>query len=321
MKANYITYLAAIGSVVGAIIILSFCEKSPTNHEIAYEEEILFVSGRLRPEVPYAIRPDGTGLRKIIEGGYLYGDAAFSPSKRYIAVVGFNQIYIPPVILILDHDGNLIRQLTNNGLGPVWSPDEDKILFVRLPYFATVISNVFIINADGTGERQLTDSDWELLSPLDWSSDGDIVLGHEIIFYEDSTTGRRGSNRGEIALFTPEWDLLRYLTDNDVGEPSARFSPSADSVVFVSGVYCKRDVYVMDLQSGDTTNVTNVPGEYHSVEWSPRGGEIAFTEVVFDANGHEVGSDIRILNLETDILRSLTNTALDSVYNRVVDWR
>ena len=59
-------------------------------------------------------------------------------------------------------DGSHRRQLTDSGAGidysPTWSPDGKRIAFrtTRGPPSGPDPSNIFIINADGSGQRQLT---------------------------------------------------------------------------------------------------------------------------------------------------------------------
>jgi len=117
------------------------------------------------------------------------------------------------------------------------------------------------------------------LSPLEWSNDGSQLLGQEMIFYDDTT---RPYNMGEIVLFNPEGKVTEYLTRNDIPDLRASFSPTCDSVAIVSGVFRQRDIYILDLNTRDTTNLTNNPDHYMNVIWSPDGKEIAYTKKFFE---------------------------------------
>jgi Tol biopolymer transport system component len=101
----------------------------------------------------WVVNPDGTGQRP------LYDDSAsegfrFSPNRQRIAFVGDSLIVSKP-------DFTDQRRLTTTVGGPfAWSPDGKKLVFVKKGGAKTQIN---IINANGTGERQLvkgTLPDW-----------------------------------------------------------------------------------------------------------------------------------------------------------------
>ncbi len=70
----------------------------------------------------------------------------------------------------MNADGSGLRRLTRGPAyhgWPVWSPDGRKIAFQRQDGQQ---AGVYVINVDGSGERNLTGDDWSL-SPT-WSPDG-----------------------------------------------------------------------------------------------------------------------------------------------------
>jgi hypothetical protein len=92
---------------------------------------------------------------------------ALSPDGEKVAFSGLdNSIHIVDLGLQTD-------QILPNayGFGPHWSPDGTQIAFVYL--YGSVIDSVFIVNADGTGLRQLSDLSYE--SVVGWSPDGSQV--------------------------------------------------------------------------------------------------------------------------------------------------
>ena len=309
------------------IFLFRQCNDNPSKPDQKfYPEELIILSAKVDHDSPelltkaYLIRPDGSEKTLLLEGDYDFRWAKFSPTKEYIAIVGYMGMFGPPKIFIIDHEGNLVRLLTHNGVCPVWSPDGEKIIYNYVPAYATLVADLYIINSDGTEKTQLTDPDSANLAPFEWSNDGSQLLGQEMIFYDDTT---RPYNMGEIVLFTPEGKVTEYLTNNDRPDPWASFSPSCDSVAIVSGVFRQRDIYILDLNTRDITNLTNNPDHYMNVIWSPDGKEIAYTKKFFEGFCHELGTDVFIINVNTGESRRLTYTVEDSirVYTSVIDWR
>jgi Tol biopolymer transport system component len=110
------------------------------------------------------------------EGTLNLGPGPFSPDGTQIAFVGFEDPTAPESkgIFIGSADGTNLVQIThdNDVLGD-WSPDGTQLLFLRGPS-----QRLFVVNVDGTGERQLTPD--EVSVPCcwgyRWSPDGSRVV-------------------------------------------------------------------------------------------------------------------------------------------------
>jgi Tol biopolymer transport system component len=82
-------------------------------------------------------------------------------------------------IHLISPDGSNDRQLTFPGESrsdeaAAWSPDGSMIAFVRYEVANTTVTSaaIYLINADGTGERKVVDSGSPTLTTVSWSPDG-----------------------------------------------------------------------------------------------------------------------------------------------------
>lgn len=118
-----------------------------------------------------ALSLDGSkaGLLRVPAGGRGY---APSPDNRWLAYSSGNQ---PAVLLTVSAiDGTGTRTLTTSGMSfnGTWSPDGKRIAYARID--STRDMQVWVVNADGTGNRQVTHfpaSDGRPQWPS-WSPDG-----------------------------------------------------------------------------------------------------------------------------------------------------
>jgi Tol biopolymer transport system component len=131
----------------------------------------------------YTVRPDGTGLRRVIaEGAYA---PAWSVTGR-IAFVNWDDQYLKRVglkdgLYTIRPDGNGLRRIYTGGylgpgITPDWSPDGRRIVFAAATRDAPDNQEIFTVEANGRGLRQLTSfrSRDTGSSPV-WSPDGKYI--------------------------------------------------------------------------------------------------------------------------------------------------
>jgi hypothetical protein len=165
-----------------------------------------------------------------------------SPDGERVAYSGLdNSIHIVDLDLQTD-------QILPNAYGfdLHWSPDGTQIAFVYLN--GSVIDSVFIVNADGTGLRQLSDLSYE--SVVGWSPDGSLVyfvapytggaawkvysfelasaVAHELFTIENGTPkflnpklsldgkwiAYRGKDNSSLYLVSPDGSDMHLVLDN-----------------------------------------------------------------------------------------------------------
>jgi len=151
---------------------------------------------------------------------------------------------------------------------------------------------LFVANADGSGERQLfTNSDFDYNASF--STDGQWIV---------FTSERAGYGQADIFRVHPDGSGLERLTDDPAMDDQAALSPDGRQLAFVStrGEPHTTNIWVLDLRTkqarkatgGGDVQVTNgKPDGFFRPSWSPDGQWIAFSsDRLTDWVGHEEGA-------------------------------
>jgi len=156
-------------------------------------------------------------------------------------------------VYVMNADGTNVRRVTDIDSyksDPDWSPDGLHLAFASGPAGP---GPIFIINVDGSGFRQFTDS---TASNPAWSPDGSSIA----FICDPHDTGAfciQNIEDGRIQLF--------------VGKGPA-WSPDGTRIVYVRG----EAIYVMNQDGSQDTRLTGDLGSYPAPSWSPDGRFIAF---------------------------------------------
>jgi Tol biopolymer transport system component len=134
------------------------------------ESAIAFVRQRSAPfeSAIYVVHPDGTELHRVVDVAWSStGEPVWSPDGTKIAYTdGVNGFYsrgghAGQEIFVADADGSGVRRLTEGAprgfsdFTPSWSPDGDRILFLRPAGGPATEMNLATMNSDGTCEGGL----------------------------------------------------------------------------------------------------------------------------------------------------------------------
>ena len=228
------------------------------------------------------------------------------------------------------------------GREPVWSPDG-----TRIAYHAWLHSNdadIYVVDADGTGDReQITDNAVEDYKPV-WSPDGTKIAftshpwDYEIMTmkadgtdkrqltdndYEDSHpawspdgarivyVGTPDGGDSEIFVMDADGANVAQLTDNDLEDSDPAWSPDGARIVYVGTPDGgDSEIFVMDADGANVAQLTDNDLEDSHPAWSPDGAKIAFDVA---ESGDENTRDIYVINAdgETDPVQLTDNDRSD----------
>jgi WD40-like Beta Propeller Repeat len=158
--------------------------------------------------------------------------------------------------------------------GAAYPGSNGKIAFVR-------DSQIWTMNADSTGETQLTSAAEPSTEP-EWSPDGTKIL-----FTRRVICGTNCSSR-EVRVMNADGtgDTHVYGGPTEADAYSPTWSPDASTIAFVrvgsAGRPCICTTWNIDIANPDGSNrhtieTSSDPNHLEDLEWSPRGDGIAFT--------------------------------------------
>jgi Tol biopolymer transport system component len=288
----------------------------------------------------YVMNPDGSGQTNLTKHPAADGDPQWSPDGTKIAFVSYREnTGVQGAIYVVKADGSGVVGLTGlQNDRPRWSPDGSKIAFVSR---RDGNHEIYVMNADGTNQRRLTNNTWIDDDPA-WSPDGT-----KIAFFASSSQGRvikvmnaDGSDQkqlvGDIVNGAPQWSPdgtkigfpsyrnvagsdvfeitivnadgsgLKDLTQNAVYKARLTWSPDSQRLAFEGGD-ASGDIYAVNSDGSGLINLTNNGLSNDGPRWSPDGRQIAFISV------RDGLYEIYVMNADgTNQTRLTVNTAIDN---------
>jgi TolB protein len=147
------------------------------------------------------------------------------------------------------------------------------------------------MNADGTGQAKLPNTEGLGGSPIAWSPDGKQLV---FVTYAFGDTG-------DIYVINTDGSGLTRLTAQATG---AAWSPDGKQIVFGSyhDTPGKMEIYLMNADGSNPVNLTNNPADDKNPAWSSDGMQIVFES---DRDGN---NEIFVMNADGSRQTNLTQS-------------
>ncbi len=294
MKNTLIIRIAVAAALVvaaGAATPAHATYPDATNGRLAFG---ITVGGNANPDV-YSVLPNGHALRQLTDDPGFDGCAAYSADGHSIAWCGPGGIWsmkqdgtekrqlttfgvfpdispdgskvvfngrfpasADPNVFVVNIDGTGLTQLTadtaNDGFA-AWSPDGSKIVFESN---RTGTQQLWLMNADGSNQTQLTFDPASKDQVPDWAPDGSKIA------YVVNVPGRRG---GDVWVINADGTDPHPIT-SDVDLLGTAWSPDGTQIATLN--WTTRTVETMNADGSDRRavhplGIQFIPG------WQPRG--------------------------------------------------
>ncbi len=228
--------------------------------------------------------PKGAVLKQVPiktdEGTWM--DVDVSPDGKTIAFTLLGDIYILPI------EGGTPRRITEGlswDVQPRFSPDGSRIAFTSDRGGG---DNIWVMNADGSDKRQVTEEDFRLLNQPSWSPDGRFIAAKK------HYTTERSAGTGEVWLYHVSGgggvqvvERANERLQKELGEPT--FAPDGSAIYYTrnttpgnifeyaqdsqSGIFA---IERHDLATGEVTTAVSGYGGAVRPTPSPDGKQLAF---------------------------------------------
>jgi Tol biopolymer transport system component len=222
----------------------------------------------------YVMNPDGTGITNLSRSpGTFDALPRWSPDGTKIV---FSRFAVQPPLNLyrMDADGSNVVQLTNHpdtlDAFAAWTADGNQIVFTRAPNGATGAgcaggSTIWIVNADGSGLRQLTPDSFIACMPAT------SPHGSRISFSASFDHGFTF----QIYTMNLDGSRLRRLSPPVTGfDFRPNWSPDGDSIVFLNAPMPGtpyQAIWIMGADGSDRHQITLPSPSWDNPAWSPDG--------------------------------------------------
>lgn len=167
-----------------------------------------------------------------------------------------------------------VTQLTSNTDPPCdreyfprFSPDGTQITYWRTPYESgrPTGPSVWVMNADGSNPRQLTDP-FMAAGDADWSPDGEWIVfsTHPLLDYQCCVV----SNLYRMHPDGSDLEQLTFYPDDTLRATQPRYTPDGEWILFTSVTPDSRSTWAIPSSGGEPVVIV-AGGDYTHATWQP----------------------------------------------------
>ena len=258
----------------------------------------------------FLMNADGSNQRPLRADGVNTFEFVWSPDGTRLAYAfGDGNIYVVEAVAPGGGDSTAApvnvsagKAAGSDDIEVAWSPSGAKLV-VRNSQLCGGCSDLYTVNADGTGRAQLTNAPGFETSPR-WSPSGDLIA------YE----AFRGVDR-DLYVIDPAGagPEVKLSTGLGVFGPPA-WSPDGSRVAFNALV--GSSIYAVNTDGTGATLLSSAEGTKTGLFWSPDGASVAFT------NGNNIGfTDVFVVSADGSSRREANYTKTRRADEFAYSWQ
>ena len=246
------------------------------------EERILYIRNAENNSQICTIRPDGSDVQVIADYDHPEGDpfwegygwAEWSSDKSMLIVAGGpGSSKDNSCMWLMDVNGELVEKLAHDCWKPMWTHDDQMIIYRRSlggDIFGLNITTMAVDTVLKARDPQSGDFYHYIPSDIFPENDIRLLVGET---YQDSDV--------EIIIYDSVMQDKSYLTENEIDEGWPKVSPDGNTVAYtrhIEGSYPRsNNIYLMTAEGDSIAQITSSSTNYHwFIIWSPGSDRLAF---------------------------------------------
>ena len=270
--------------MLGLVAILLIACEGPLESNAHLTPKIVFESTRNGNSQIYLVDMDGSNQTNLSVNDRINISPQFSPDGSQIVFESgplHNHAHFDGSIYMMELDGSNQTDVSETesaeSYSPQFTPDGSQIVFMIFPY-----DRLIIMDADGSNQTDLSLVNY-VFDPADRSTLSTHLFseGLKIVFDYNGTTWGNGNIYllDEVVMNSRrlDWGNKTKLTENfEDKNILPQFSPDGSQIVFVSHRDDNSEIYLMNIDGSNQTNLTSNPGNDSFPQFSPDGTRIVF---------------------------------------------